>query len=87
MSPTHTHDGTGEIHLENNNPRSKPETMTLGYFFYVWDKPFNSTCIFSYCADKGTLNMSINGKESTEFQNYLMHDKDDILISYASKKE
>ena len=47
MSPTHTHESDGTIHLENNNPSSKPETVTLGYFFYVWDKQFNSSCILS----------------------------------------
>ena len=85
MSPTHTHESDGTIHLENLNPRSKPETLTLGYFFYVWDKPFNSTCIFEYCTSKGTLTMSVNGQENREFQNYLMHDKDEIVIEYDSK--
>ncbi len=84
MSPTHTHETDGTIHLENNNPSSKPETLTLGYFFYVWDKPFNSTCIFEYCTDKGELKMYVNGKENSEFENYLMQDKDEIIIEYIS---
>src|SRR3989344_9628813 len=85
MSPTHTHESDGTIHLENLNPRSKPETLTLGYFFYVWDKPFNSTCIFDYCTNNGTLTMYVNGQENNEFQNYLMRDKDEIVITYDSK--
>lgn len=85
MSPTHTHEERdGTIHLENNAPSSKPETLTLGYFFYVWDKPFNSTCIFEYCTDKGTLTMKVNKQENNEFQNYIMRDKDNILVEYAS---
>lgn len=87
MSPTHTHEERdGTIHLENNNPSSKPETVTLGYFFYVWDKPFNATCIFEYCTDKGTLRMKVNGEESTAFGNYIMRDKDNIRIEYTSFK-
>jgi hypothetical protein len=85
MSPTHTHESDGTIHLENLNPRSKPETLTLGYFFHVWGKPFNSTCIFDYCTSNGTLTMYVNGQENNEFQNYLMHDKDEIVIEYDSK--
>ena len=85
MSPTHTHEEKdGTIHLENNNPGSKPETVTLGYFFYVWDKPFNSTCIFEYCTDKGGLKMFVNNLQNYEFQNYIMRDKDNILIEYIS---
>ena len=84
MSPTHTHETDGTIHLENNNPSSKPETVTLGYFFYVWDKQFNSSCIFEYCTDKGELKMYVNGKDNSEFENYFMQDKDEILIEYTS---
>ena len=85
MSPTHTHESDGTIHLENLNPRSKPETLTLGYFFHVWDKPLNSTCILEYCTDNGTLTMHVNGQENNEYRNYLMHDKDEIVIEYDSK--
>ena len=85
MSPTHTHESDGTIHLENLNPRSKPETLTLGYFFYVWGKDFNSTCIFDYCTNNGTLTMYINGEMNTEFQHYMMHDKDEIVINYRTK--
>jgi hypothetical protein len=84
MSPLHTHESDGTIHLENNNPSSKPETVTLGYFFYVWDKPFNETCIFEYCTDKGQLKMYVNGEESFKFGEYIMKDKDEILLEYKS---
>ena len=83
MSPTHTHTGDGIIHLENNRPWDKPETLTLGYFFKVWGKNFNSSCIFEYCNnDNGRLTMNVNGKENFEFDNYFMHDKDEIIIEY-----
>ncbi len=85
MAPTHTHSSDGAIHFENLNPQAKPETFVLGYFFYVWNKPFNSTCIFEYCTDKGNLKMTVNDIENNEFENYLMKDKDEILIRYTSK--
>jgi hypothetical protein len=86
MSPTHTHDNSGTIHLENLNPSAKPVTMTLGYFFYVWGKTFNKSCIFEYCTDKGTLRVFVNGREIDKFEGYVMRDGDDILIEYRSEK-
>jgi hypothetical protein len=86
MSPTHTHESDGTIHVENNNPTIKPETLTLGYFFFVWDKTFNSECIFDHCTDKGTLTMVVNGNKNTEFENYVMQDGDDIVIEYKTNR-
>lgn len=83
MSPTHTHESDGTIHLENNKPWLKPETLTLGYFFKVWGKNFNSSCIFEYCNGlDGTITMTVNGQPNNEFGSYIMHDRDDIVIKY-----
>ena len=83
MSPTHTHTADGIIHMENNRPWQKPETLTLGYFFKVWNKNFNSSCIFDYCNNEnGTLAMTVNGQINYEFDKYFMHDKDEIVIEY-----
>src|SRR3989344_4330794 len=83
MSPTHTHESDGIIHLENDRPWQKPETLTLGYFFKIWGRNFNSSCIFDYCnGENGTLTMTINGQLNFEFEKYMMHDKDEIVIEY-----
>ena len=83
MSPVHTHESDGTIHLENSRPWLKPETLTLGYFFEVWGKNFNSSCIFEYCnGEAGTLTMKVNGQPNYEFGDYIMHDKDNIIIEY-----
>lgn len=83
MSPVHTHESDGTIHLENNKPWLKPETLTLGYFFEVWNRNFNSSCIFDYCdGENGTLKMTVNGKPNYNFGNYVMHDGDEIVIGY-----
>lgn len=81
--PIHTHDSTGVLHYENNNPTL--ETMQLRYFFEkVWRKQFNSTCILNYCnGDSGTVKMFVNGKESFEFENYIPKDKNEILIEFG----
>ena len=84
MSATHTHDEEGTIHMENSCPNKKPESYTLGYFFKVWNKQFNSTCIFDYCNDAiKKVKMTVNGIENTEFENYKMKDGDQIVISYG----
>ena len=85
--PIHTHEedaNAGVLHMENNRPTKK--TVTLGYFFEVWGKRLSKECIFEYCTDKGTLKMHVNGKESFEFENYFMQDKDKILIEYLSQE-
>ena len=83
MSPTHTHTGDGIIHMENDRPWQKPETLTLGYFFKVWEKNFNSSCIFDYCNGKnGNLTLTVNGELNSDFDKYVMHDRDKILIAY-----
>ena len=83
MAPTHTHTGDGIIHMENDRPWQKPETLTLGYFFKVWGKNFNSSCVFEYCnGENGNLTITVNGRQNYEFNRYIMHDKDEILIEY-----
>ncbi|MBS3114519.1 hypothetical protein J4448_05445 [Candidatus Woesearchaeota archaeon] len=83
MSPTHTHESDDTIHLENNKPWLKPETLTLGYFFEVWGKNLNNSCIFDYCnGENGSLTITVNGQSNFEFEKYIMHDKDEIIIEY-----
>ena len=45
MRPLHTHDSSGEIHIEGPYARD----FKIGEFFEVWGKTFNSTCIFENC--------------------------------------
>ncbi|NQV92011.1 hypothetical protein HQ489_06065 [Candidatus Woesearchaeota archaeon] len=86
MRPLHTHDESGVvdnravIHVESKEIRS----FALSEFFIIWDKPFNSTCIFDYCTDKGELKMFVNEKENLEFGNYTMQDEDNIRIEYTT---
>jgi hypothetical protein len=78
MRPLHTHDFSGEIHIEGPVPRD----FTLGEFFEVWKKTFDSKCIFEYCTDSGELKMSVNGISNNEFENYILKDGDKIIIEY-----
>ena len=80
MRPLHTHDSSGKIHIEGPFKRD----FTLGEFFQVWEKTFNSTCIFDNCVDKGILKMYVNGNENNEFNNYIFKDGKNILIEFTS---
>jgi len=59
ISPIHTHDETGVIHIESNEIRD----FTLGQFFDIWGVRFTKDCIGGYCS-KGTgmLKVFSNGK-------------------------
>ena len=91
--PIHTHEladdpteytGAGrKIHMENGAPSRNIETLTLGYFFKVWNKKFNATCIMEFCngAD-GEMKVFVNGKQNFDYDHYFMSDGDQILIEY-----
>jgi hypothetical protein len=53
----HTHDTTGIIHIEANDPR----TLTLGDFFAVWRQPLGATVIDGERAGAGeTVQATVN---------------------------
>ncbi|MGB3921880.1 MAG: hypothetical protein WBL19_01175 [Minisyncoccia bacterium] len=83
MANMHTHDDSGMIHWEvMEGPVTKDE-VTLAVFFGIWGKTFNKDCIFEYCNGAGgTVKMLVNGKENTEFENYVVKDKDKIEIIF-----
>ncbi len=73
MAPVHTHEPNGVIHLEFQGLVQKKD-ITLEQFFKIWGKDINSF---------GTnMKMTVNGKESTDYGNYLMQDKDKIELRY-----
>jgi len=73
--PIHTHDDSdqGIIHMEFSGRVLKQNT-TLGQFFKNWGKDMRS---FGQ-----NMKMMVNGQENTEYENYIMHDKDDIELYY-----
>jgi hypothetical protein len=80
MRPIHTHDGSGEMHVEGPCKR----TFSLGEFFDVWGEEFSSECIFDNCVASGKLKVTVNGEESGRFREIILEDKDSIVIEYTS---
>ena len=73
--PIHTHDDSdlGVVHMEFQGLARKQD-ITLGQFFKNWGKDMRSF--------GANMKMTVNGKESTEYENYVMRDKDKIELRF-----
>lgn len=84
ISPLHTHDRTGVIHVESDEVRD----FTLGQFFDVWGVRFTKDCIGGYCA-KGNDKLQVlsNGKPVTgDPRALLLSAHQEIAIVYGPPK-
>lgn len=80
MRPLHTHDATNHIHIEGQCQRD----FKIGEFFSIWNKRFDSQCIFNYCTNNGTLTFTVNDQPNNDFENYEMKDGDLMVIEYKA---
>ena len=73
--PIHTHDDNerGIIHMEFSGLVRKRD-VTLSQFFQNWGKDMRSF--------GANMEMSVNGEENTEYENYVMRDQDKIELRY-----
>ncbi|EKE06317.1 MAG: hypothetical protein ACD_19C00017G0017 [uncultured bacterium] len=73
--PIHTHTEDykdGVVHIEKQGIVTKDDTK-LGKFFQIWGRKLS---------DNGSFKMYVNGNENTDYESYLMKDKDIIEIKY-----
>ena len=61
LSPLHTHDDTGIIHVEND----KETEFRLGQLFIEWDVRLDADCIGSYCRATTPVKYYVDGEEYT----------------------
>ena len=80
MHVVHVHDNQPNyLHIESNDPIDIP----LGVFFDIWDVHFNETGIFDYRVNEThSMRMTVDGIESTEFDDLLLLDGQSIAIFY-----
>ena len=85
ISPIHTHNTTGEIHIESPNV----ETFTLGQFFDIWGVRFTSKCIGSYCEDQqNSVRVFVNGEAvAGDPRSIELTDHIEIVIAYGTSGE
>ncbi|MDP3685271.1 MAG: hypothetical protein Q8R32_00385 [bacterium] len=82
MRPIHTHDESGKIHLEF--PSS--QDVRLGQFFEIWKQPFSKQQILDRAiGPDDLLRVTVNGTETAELENLLLHDQDDIVLEVRKK--
>lgn len=80
MRPIHTHDSSGEIHVEGPCVRD----FTLEEFFILWGKTFNKGQILDKTSDQGEIKLYVNGKESNAYENLVLRDDQEIKILFNS---
>jgi hypothetical protein len=85
ISPIHTHDGSGEIHIE----APTVQTYTLGQFFDIWGVRLTSKCIGSYCEDsQNGIKVFVNGKPAAGDPRALeLEDHIEIVVAYGTAAE
>ena len=78
----HTHATDGVLHFEKAGVVLQDD-LRLDEFFDSWGEQFNSECILDSCnGPDGTVRMTVNGRENSEFENYIVRDGDSIEIRY-----
>lgn len=84
ISPLHTHDSTGVIHVES--PVKKD--FYLSQFFDEWGVTLTNSCIANYCADQNNkLIYSVNGRPVPDIRKYVLNAHDEIFIWYGPKDQ
>ena len=68
MSPLHTHDATGTIHIESNNVRD----YTLGEFLDIWK---------GLDVNDKTVQATVNGNPVSDFRNIILKDGTSISLN------
>jgi hypothetical protein len=80
MRPIHTHDSSGELHVEAQCVRQ----FYLGEFFDVWGVPFNEDQILSKTSAQGTITITVNGQTTDLYRDIPLNDRDRIVIEFTS---
>ena len=74
LSPIHTHDDTGVIHMEADETNFDPPLQDV---FNVWGLRFTSQCVGGYC---GGVKMWVNGQPNSQLGKYKPKEHDAITI-------
>ena len=90
MHTVHTHDDTGKLHVELNEPGN----VSLGVFFDIWGHHFNETGIFDYrinATHEMVMHVHASNESASEenritsFDDYLLQNGEVIEVHYRAK--
>jgi len=77
VSPLHTHDASGILHVENDKERQ----ITLEQFFTEWGVRFTPDCVGAYCAPEKAYKVYVGGKEYTgDPTGIVLKDQEEIAL-------
>ena len=85
ISPLHTHDRSGVIHVESPQVR----TFTLGQFFGVWGVRLTPRCLGGYCASTSKrVRVFVNGRRiSGDPRFVVLTEREEIVVAYGTRAE
>jgi hypothetical protein len=85
ISPLHTHDESGVIHVESPDVR----TFTLGQFFAVWGLRLTPRCLGGYCATGAKrLWVFADGRRvSADPRLLVLTEHEEILLAYGTQPQ
>lgn len=84
ISPLHTHDTTGVIHVESPTVR----TFTLGEFFGVWGVRFGSRCLGGFCTGRlGALRVYANGEPVAHPWGLALAEHQEIVVAFGTRSQ
>ena len=83
MHAVHTHDSSGRLHIESNEPIDIP----IGVFFDIWGHHFDETGIFEYRVNSThELIMTVGDTVVESYDDYLLVNTSDIIeIRYQQR--
>ncbi len=86
ISPLHTHDDTGLIHVEADDAAF---VATLGEFFDVWGVRLTGDCVGGYCADgEASLRVFVDGEEVTgDPRSIPLEDEAAITVTFGTEDQ
>jgi len=85
LSPLHTHDPSGVIHVESPTIRA----FTLGQFFGVWGVRFTKSCVGGYCTTgTNVLRVYVNGRPwLADPTTIRLWEHQEIVVAYGTVKQ
>jgi hypothetical protein len=85
ISPLHTHDESGVIHVESPDVR----TFTLGQFFAVWGLRLTPSCLGGYCTTGSrSLRVFVDGKRFSGDPRLLpLAEHEEIVVAYGTRAQ
>ena len=82
MHVIHTHDSSGKLHVETN----EPVEVELGVFFQIWDVYFNEDGIGDKRVNEThELVMTVNDVEVETYGDHILANGEQIVIDYRVK--